>query len=372
FDEHTGVLTLQAKYLPRGCFCKFETKVWYATENKDFFRVITSRCRTLPPPLEDEKQECGFDTLSVDELFKGNMPDWLPDDYATSKLQYYEMKESDVEQGKEWLHLYAELALYTKMQTDPYMFEQSKPFELGKVIVQTRGVVGSMEKVTVDNAVFYVSFKTGCGVVCKGVIRRTRDGMPEHLSEAKCLEGCRNFDEHTGVLTLWAKYLPRGCFCKFETKVWYATENKDFFRVITSRCRTLPPPPEDEKQECGFDTLSVDELFKGNMPDWLPDDYATSKLQYYEMKESDVEQGKEWLHLYAELALYTKMQTDPSKPFELGKVIVQTRGVVGSMEKVTVDNAVFYVRFKTGCGVVCKGVIRRTRDGMPEHLSEAN
>ena len=40
---------------------------------------------------EDEKQECGFDTLSVDELFKGNMPDWLPDDYATSKLQYYEV-----------------------------------------------------------------------------------------------------------------------------------------------------------------------------------------------------------------------------------------------------------------------------------------
>ncbi|CAN6852844.1 unnamed protein product [Brassica oleracea] len=163
FDEYTGGLTLRAKYLPRGCFCKFETKVWYATENKDFFRVITSRCRTLPLPLEDEKQECGFDTLSVDELFKGNMPDWLSDDYATSKMQYYE-----------------------------YMFEQSKPFELGKVIVQTRGVVGSMEKVTVDNAVFYVSFKTECGVVCKGVIRRTRDGMPEHLSEAKCLEGCRS------------------------------------------------------------------------------------------------------------------------------------------------------------------------------------
>ena len=38
--------------------------------------------------------QCGFDTLSVDELFKGNMPDWLPDDYATSTLlllQYYEV-----------------------------------------------------------------------------------------------------------------------------------------------------------------------------------------------------------------------------------------------------------------------------------------
>ncbi|CDY20417.1 BnaC02g23990D [Brassica napus] len=164
FDGHTGVLTLRAKYLPRGCFCKFETKVWYATENKDFFHVITSCSRSLPPPPEDEKQECGFDTLSMDELFKVNMPDWLPDDYATSKLQYYE-----------------------------YMFEQSNPFELGKVIVQIRGVVGSMEKVTVDNAVFYISFKTGCGVVCKGVIRRTRDGMPEHLSlEAKWLEGCRS------------------------------------------------------------------------------------------------------------------------------------------------------------------------------------
>lgn len=29
------------------------------------------------------------------------------------------------------------------------------------------------------------------------------------------------------------------------------------------------------------------------------------------MKESEVEQAKEWLHLYAELALYTKKQTDP-------------------------------------------------------------
>ena len=37
--------------------------------------------------------QCGFDTLSVDELFKGNMPYWLPDDYATRTLlmQYYEV-----------------------------------------------------------------------------------------------------------------------------------------------------------------------------------------------------------------------------------------------------------------------------------------
>ena len=101
--------------------------------------------------------QCGFDTLSVDELFKGNMPNWLPDDYATSTLllQYYEvmspslppsslilfffcwhwlfisqMKESEVEQAKEWLHLYAELALYTKKQTDPVSTQNKRLFFL--------------------------------------------------------------------------------------------------------------------------------------------------------------------------------------------------------------------------------------------------
>ncbi|CAH8334437.1 unnamed protein product [Eruca vesicaria subsp. sativa] len=185
--EHTGVLTLQAFDLVRNCSRKFETKVWYAIGKKDCFHVITSRCRTLPPPPEEEeeKEESGFDTLSVDELFKGNMPDWLPGD---NKLHYYEMKESEVKQAKEWLYLYAELAWYTKEHTDPYKFEYGKPFELRKIIVQTKEVVESMKEVMkLYNAVFYVSFKTRCGAVCNGIIRRTRDGRPEHLSlEAKC------------------------------------------------------------------------------------------------------------------------------------------------------------------------------------------
>ncbi|CAN6852842.1 unnamed protein product [Brassica oleracea] len=183
--------TLEARDPARNYTCRFETSVRLATENKDCFHVVTTRCRPLPPPPPPDEFQCGFDTLSVDELFKGNMPDWLPDDYATSTqllLQYYEMKESEVEQAKEWLHLYSELALYTKKQTDPFMFERSKPLELGKVVVQTRGVVDSLEKVgLLDNAVFFITFKTSCGGVWKGIIRRTRDGIPEHLSlEAKC------------------------------------------------------------------------------------------------------------------------------------------------------------------------------------------
>ncbi|KAJ4909226.1 UPF0725 protein [Raphanus sativus] len=182
--EHTGVLTLDACDPARKCLCKFETKVWYPSEYKDCFHVITSRCRPLPPPTPEE-EESGFDILSVDELFKGNMPDWLSGD---SKLQYYEMKESEVEQAKEWLHLYAELAWYTKKRTNPFMFEYGKPFELLKITVQTKEVVvDSMKNLWLDNAVFYITFRTRCGVVCKGVIRRTRDGRPEHLSlEAKC------------------------------------------------------------------------------------------------------------------------------------------------------------------------------------------
>ncbi|CAN7123403.1 unnamed protein product [Brassica rapa subsp. narinosa] len=184
--------TLEARDPARNYTCRFETNVRLATENKDCFHVVTTRCRPLPPPPPpgEDGFQCGFDTLSVDELFKGNMPDWLPDDYATSTLllQYYEMKESEVEQAKEWLHLYAELALYTKKQTDPFMFERSKPLELGKVVVQTRGVVDSLKEVELlDNAVFFITFKTSCGDVWKGIIRRTRDGIPEHLSlEAKC------------------------------------------------------------------------------------------------------------------------------------------------------------------------------------------
>ncbi|CAG7893674.1 unnamed protein product [Brassica rapa] len=139
--EHTGMLTLRAWDLARCCFCKFETKVWYPTEKKDCFRPALSRCRTLPPPLpeEEEKEESGSDTLFVDELFKGNMTDWLPGD---SKLLYYE-----VEQAKEWLLLYAELAWYTKKQTDPFMFEYGKPLELRKRTVRTKEVVDSMKNI---------------------------------------------------------------------------------------------------------------------------------------------------------------------------------------------------------------------------------
>ncbi|KAG2313419.1 hypothetical protein Bca52824_024976 [Brassica carinata] len=183
--------TLEARDPVRNYTCKFETNVRLATENKDCFHVITTRCRPLPPPSPPPPGEggfqCGFDTLSVDELFKGNMPDWLHDAYATSTqlMQYYEMKESEVEQAKEWLHLYAELTLYTKMQTDPLMFERSKPLELGKVVVQTRDSLKDVK--LLDNAVFFITFKTSGGDVCNGIIRRTRDGIPEHLSlEAKC------------------------------------------------------------------------------------------------------------------------------------------------------------------------------------------
>ncbi|CDY20415.1 BnaC02g24010D [Brassica napus] len=190
--------TLEARDPARNYTCRFETSVRLATENKDCFHVVTTRCRPLPPPpppgnmiakMEDGFQ-CGFDTLSVDELFKGNMPDWLPDDYATSTqllLQYYEMKESEVEQAKEWLHLYAELALYTKKQTDPFMFERSKPLELGKVVVQTRGVVDSLKEVELlDNAVFFITFKTSCGGVIyplKGYIKNWKGELILFLGE---------------------------------------------------------------------------------------------------------------------------------------------------------------------------------------------
>ena len=122
------------------------------------------------------------------------------------------------------------------------------------------------------------------------------------------------------MLPLEARDPARNYTCRFETNVRLATENKDCFHVVTTRCKPLPPPPPpgnmiakmvlylfclfffsmflsilytllvmsttwEDGFQCGFDTLFVDELLKGNMPDWLHDDYATSTLlmQYYEV-----------------------------------------------------------------------------------------
>ncbi|XP_019089003.1 PREDICTED: UPF0725 protein At4g29550-like, partial [Camelina sativa] len=143
---------------------------------------------------EEEKVErdlcAAFDRLAVDDFFKDDIPDWVPDGAtASDNLQYYEMKESDVEEHKQWLHLYAELALFTTLDRFLDALRWAQPFELRKIIVQTREDVEPKKKAKAENAVFYIAFKTrGGGVHYNAIIRRTMDGTPDHMSlEVKCM-----------------------------------------------------------------------------------------------------------------------------------------------------------------------------------------
>lgn len=64
----------------------------------------------------------------------------------------------------------------------------AKPFEMRKIVVRTREEVESKEKVKAENAIFYISFRSRYGQDCKGIIRKTTDRMPCHVSlEVKCL-----------------------------------------------------------------------------------------------------------------------------------------------------------------------------------------
>ncbi|EOA18526.1 hypothetical protein CARUB_v10007081mg [Capsella rubella] len=97
-------------------------------------------------------------------------------------------KDSELEEEKEWLQLYAEHALFSKWQAKWDGMEPAKPFEMKKIVVSTKENVESWKTVKAENAIFYInSFKTRCGRDCNCIIRKTTDGVPGHFSfEVKC------------------------------------------------------------------------------------------------------------------------------------------------------------------------------------------
>ncbi|XP_010517969.1 PREDICTED: UPF0725 protein At4g29550-like [Camelina sativa] len=133
-----------------------------------------------------------FDKLAVDAFFTGDMPNSLPEDTTTSdNLQFYELKESELEEEKDWLLLYLELSLRTN--SFPFSSLGESSFDLKKVIVQTRADVFSKKKTKSENAIFYITFtscarKDGNPIIRNAIIRRTMDGIQGHMSlEVKCL-----------------------------------------------------------------------------------------------------------------------------------------------------------------------------------------
>ncbi|KAG7533954.1 Protein MS5 [Arabidopsis thaliana x Arabidopsis arenosa] len=180
----------------RNSSCHLETLARHAIENKDCLSAIVTKCRIKPQNnpeyLSDSEKGRGhnpFNKALVDDFFKGEMPNWLPNDalMGNNKMQYYEMKESEVEEDKEWLHLYAELALLTLQGSELKTIQPVKPLELRKIVVSTKEDVEWKKKVKAENAIFYISFKNCCGRDYNVIARRTTDGIPEHFSlEVKC------------------------------------------------------------------------------------------------------------------------------------------------------------------------------------------
>ncbi|CAE6022372.1 unnamed protein product [Arabidopsis arenosa] len=165
--------------------CEFLTRVVQSeTENQGCLSFITMKCTLLP---EENHYPSRFDQLAVDDFFKGDMPNSMPEN-TSDNLQYYELKESEVEEYKDWLHLYVDLALRTKLRCFRGSPVWGEPFELRKIIVQTRADVESKKKATAENAIFYMNFKGRGNQDCNAIIRRTTDGLPQHMSlEVKCL-----------------------------------------------------------------------------------------------------------------------------------------------------------------------------------------
>uniref|UniRef100_A0A1J3IDW8 UPF0725 protein n=1 Tax=Noccaea caerulescens TaxID=107243 RepID=A0A1J3IDW8_NOCCA len=175
-------ITLEAMDPLNNALVSFQTSVWdAATKNKESLRLITELSRITGTGEETSL----WDSDGVDEFYKDDMSQWLEDDALTGsdKLQYYEVKESDL-RDNEWLYLYAEVALFSKWAIDLSAY---LPVEMKRVVVRTREDVEPHMKLKSHNATFYMSFKTRGGLECRGIIRRTSDGRPQHMSlQVKC------------------------------------------------------------------------------------------------------------------------------------------------------------------------------------------
>ncbi|EOA29421.1 hypothetical protein CARUB_v10025712mg [Capsella rubella] len=149
-------------------------------KNKARLILVTKICRIKPqvPGMGDATTLWDFD--AIDDFYKGDMPDWPPND---DQWQFYEVNELEL-RDNEWLHLYAEVALFSKWDSD---MSAHTPFEMKKVVVQTTEDVDSSMKLKMNNAIFYMSFKVHEGPECRGIVRRTSDGITGHMClEARC------------------------------------------------------------------------------------------------------------------------------------------------------------------------------------------
>ncbi|KAG7541013.1 Protein MS5 [Arabidopsis thaliana x Arabidopsis arenosa] len=170
--------------------CVTQASCYY---NEDF-RIETQTCRIKPETTQGSEvkdENCHGDYEAIDDFYKGDLPEWIPDDALAQSSykqpQFYEVQESDIREN-DWLNLYADYAFFTLWENGLTKLKFATPLEIKKVVVQTRETMKPKEKLKAGNAIFYISFRD-CGLTeeHRAVVRRTTDGHPEHLFlEVKC------------------------------------------------------------------------------------------------------------------------------------------------------------------------------------------
>ncbi|CAN6919322.1 unnamed protein product, partial [Brassica oleracea] len=115
---------------------------------------------------------------------------------------------------------------------------------------------------------------------------------------------------------------------------------------------------------------------KYGMPKWLSDEeLASDDKKNYVVQESEW-QKNDWLHLFTEIAFYSKTNNELTAPppLEIEKVVVVTKeDTEEGHEKLKAHNAIFYVSYKyngesSEWARDHKAVIRKTMDRKPGHI----
>ncbi|XP_020869868.1 UPF0725 protein At5g63820 isoform X1 [Arabidopsis lyrata subsp. lyrata] len=182
FDHY---ITLAARDPSCNSFFSFQTVFSAAgCSTQGTYRVKTWRVLACRPTCNKPVDDYWDRDEEIDPFYTGEMPKWLSDEALTSdNKKYYVVQESELHEN-EWLHLFIEIAFYSKAKTNPELVE------INKVVVETKEdyISEAREKLHAENAIFYISYKytgvssSGLAGDHKAIIRKTMDGITEHMS----------------------------------------------------------------------------------------------------------------------------------------------------------------------------------------------
>ncbi|KAG7539094.1 Protein MS5 [Arabidopsis suecica] len=152
--------------------------------DEDTYVVDTWRIFACRPTCNKSVDDYWDRDEEIDPFYTGEMPKWFSDEALTSdNKKYYVVQETELHEN-EWLHLFIEIAFYSKAKTNPELVE------INKVVVETKEdyITEAREKLHAENAIFYISYKytgvssSGLAGDHKAIIRKTMDGITEHMS----------------------------------------------------------------------------------------------------------------------------------------------------------------------------------------------